>query len=332
MVQGLKFLCKKGFHPQNKANVEKVWRREQEKKNEARRIKEREDQLKREREEEELNRARGFETKVDFLYKPPPGFETSAPASSKEASRGAGPSSVVGTERQPGDDDAAAAFRRMLAQGTVNEDQAGGTNGQLALNISRGAFSLQGGNAEYTDRKIGEGLSELEKAAGRKNGAAMTTFEEQVKRFPALKNAPRAKGTSADTVVTFNPLGARIRNVKCAACGQWGHGKNDRECQMTGWDPFSGKLQVASYASVPTPRDGSPHRTGEGNEDDISSDDSRTRRKRKHRKSDKKHRKRKKERKHQRYDSSDDESVKRRHRRKEKRRRRSNSFSGEEDK
>ena len=75
MVAGLKFLSKKGFNPQNLSNQKRVWEREQQEKQEARRIKERANQLEREREEEELAKARGDQPRLGFLYDAPPGLE-----------------------------------------------------------------------------------------------------------------------------------------------------------------------------------------------------------------------------------------------------------------
>ena len=74
MVQGLKFLSKKGFNPQNRVNRTKVWQREQENKQEQTRIKKREEELEREREDEELAIARGDTPRLRFMYEQPPGM------------------------------------------------------------------------------------------------------------------------------------------------------------------------------------------------------------------------------------------------------------------
>ena len=86
---------------------------------------------------------------------------------------------------------------------------------------------------------LGDGRTQLEKAVGRRDNTALT-LEEQVARFPSLKNAPMAPGMKSSNVeVSFKPLGAEIRNVRCLRCGVWGHQRGDRECKLGGWDPFA---------------------------------------------------------------------------------------------
>lgn len=261
MVQGLKFLSKKGFNPQNRVNRTKVWQREQENKQEQIRIKKREEELEREREDEELAIARGDTPRLRFMYEQPPGMV--APAAEKALTKSQ-PNDL--TQRQPGDDDAAAAFRRMFApeaaQSTIDEsDPAAGTaessSGTAGVGIAFGTV-LQGTKAEREDKddpdykkQSREALTSLEKAIGRRQVENEgITFEEQVKRFPLLANAPRARGMNqTDVNVSFNPLGAQIRNVKCLACGVWGHSRGERECKLSGWDPFS--VKTTTTATTP---------------------------------------------------------------------------------
>ena len=56
--------------------------------------------------------------------------------------------------------------------------------------------------------------------------------------------------SATDVNVSFKPLGAQMRNVKCLACGIWGHSRGDRECQVTGWDPFSAASRPVSSSSI----------------------------------------------------------------------------------
>merc|ERR1712032_1258394 len=93
-----------------------------------------------------------------------------------------------------------------------------------------------------------DNLTRLEKAVGRKEDASRGAlkYATQIERFPQLRNAPleiTRKGHDITDVATMNirfkPLGTQIRNVRCLACGVWGHGRGDRECSVGGWDPFS---------------------------------------------------------------------------------------------
>lgn len=257
MVAGLKFLSKKGFNPQNLTNQKRVWVREQETKLEADRIRERQQQLQRERDDEELALARGDTPRLKFMYDVP----THTDAADKEQSEETKHISIDGTSksptglstmRQPGDDDAAAEFRRMLAAAaTGGNDESNDCKAveeyAEGANYRNTAFStiLHGSSAERMTKQDTESQKvhqySLEKAVGKKQSINnVVTLEEQIERFPALKNAPRAKGmTSTDIGVSFKPLGAQIRNVKCLVCGIWGHSKGDRECRESGWDPFA---------------------------------------------------------------------------------------------
>lgn len=255
MVQGLKFLSKKSFNPQNLSNQKTVWERQQEQKNEAKRAKEREDQLKRERDDQELARARGGETAshqaaLNFMYAPPPGMV--GPDGNKNKDETERLPTVEGkekldlTQRQPGDDDAAAAFRLMLAQATQTKEKDNNDDNEAAVCVNDVASSLTSAGAALSGTTIegamkkNDHLSSLEKAVGRKDAGAGLTLDEQIARFPQLKNAPMAKGMNSTNVnVNFKPLGTQLRHVRCLACGVWGHSKGDRECDKTGWNPFS---------------------------------------------------------------------------------------------
>lgn len=299
MVAGLKFLSKKSFNPQNSNNQKTVWERQQERAQVERRVQEREKQLQRERDDEELQRARGEAPRLAFLYAVPPGLEAraregegedqdksdgdnsletnahpidgptasaSAPAHHRdEKNKPATPHEPTGGA---GNLDPAAAFREFLEsakrRAAEREEAAASADGGGSGNVKDGSPNnnkkapgsfgtvLQGTShdpvqaaLENSSSKPAAGpsaLSALEKAVGRKHQHAASgslSLEEQIQRFPALANAPRQKGISASHVgVSFQPLGAQIRNVRCMACGIWGHSRGERECRVTGWDPF----------------------------------------------------------------------------------------------
>jgi CBF1 interacting corepressor len=334
MVQGLAFLSKKGFNPQNNVNRKQVWERQQASKQEEERIRKREAQLKRERDDEDLARARegergGSQAQLRFMYDAPPGLHKEKNNQQEQEQAKPAPSGVDMTQIQPGDDAAAAAFRMMLAaQSNNNSNNTDDQRQEEAARKLGFGPNLQGSNSEKTLKK-GE-MSALEKAVGRKDNTGSLTLEEQVERFPQLKNAPMAKGMNAtDVGVAFKPLGAQIKNVKCLACGIWGHSKGDRECSVSGWDPFSSTnrpistSQAAATTGTSSIRPGndeikkhqkrSRRRDDSDDESSSSSSDSdsdssyerRRRRKRKHRKRKHKSSSRKHRRRH---DSDDDDN------------------------
>jgi len=270
MVQGLAFLSKKNFNPQNNTNRKAVWEAEEQKKSERKRAVERQEQLKRERDDEELARARdgsrgGNQAALRFMYSAPPGLP---PASGEKSTviecegekKGQSSSSAASqdvTQRQPGDDDAAAAFRAMFAKQSSGNTGDGGEahdteNGVAMIDGSNQMDGILAGSTIEAKIKGNENLSALEKAVGRRDASSTLTLEEYVARFPQLKNAPMAKGMSSTNVgVNFKPLGAQIRNVRCLVCGVWGHSRGDRECELSGWNPFSGSSTKPS-ATAPS--------------------------------------------------------------------------------
>ena len=256
MGGGLAFLSKKYFNPANFSNQKKVWEAEQRAEKDAKSAKERAEQLKRERDDEELAKARGGKAGGDraalsFMYAVPPGMADERKKDDSEDAFGlqgsAGDTSCI-TQRQPGDDDAAAAFRSMLAG-----HQRSGGDGDQDMSQTGPSNALVG--SEYdpsADQKKqsalnGDNRTQLEKAVGRRDAYNTSlTLEEQVARFPSLANAPMQPGMKGDNI-KFKPFCGMIRNVKCIKCGVWGHSKGDRECQLSGWNPFA----LASD-SVPT--------------------------------------------------------------------------------
>lgn len=356
MGGGLAFLTKKSFNPANWSNQKQVWEARQKNETEKRRIAERESQLKREREEEDLARVVGGEEEggrkaLGFMYD-----GGKVPGLKREKNVGAGDDhaeeygkSVCGDtnggttssvyDRQPGDDDAAAMFRAMLARGTAASDDSkpaatvfGGGND--AAGESGEHPVAKGGTASETTR---DQRTNLEKAVGRGivSGSGVT-LAQQMERFPMLKGAPMAlqkpaalsggeDGETNEQNITnivgmnFKPLGQVLRNVQCLKCGKWGHARGDRECEVSGWDPFRATAPATIAPVVPVKEASLP--VGEENtkfEVADTKDDS------KHNKSDS-DRKQKKEKKHRRKDDRHDKR-KRKHKR---RRHRSPSYSSD---
>jgi hypothetical protein len=259
MGGGLAFLTKKSFNPANWSNQRQVWEARQKHATEQRRITEREAQLKRERDEEELARLTGGEEEggrkaLGFMYEGGriPGLKREE-RKEYDDDEGNGVAAVKSDslyERQPGDDDAAAAFRAMLARGTV-EDSA------PALSHATDLESTPVEERAETEHK--DHRTNLEKAVGRGilSGSGVT-LTQQMERFPMLKNAPmvlqkpKEEGESSEVAgLNFKPLGQVLRNVKCLSCGKWGHSRGDRECEVSGWDPF--RMSAPAMAAVDKP-------------------------------------------------------------------------------
>ena len=345
MVQGMAFLSKKGFNPHNQVNRKNVWEAQQASKQEKERIRQRQEQLRREREDEELCAARhggdGSQAQLRFMYDAPPGMadkKTEGEAKPTESS-----SDV--TQIQPGDDAAAAAFRRMLAKASQGEpDNKEEDEEEFNANAEEAKLSfgpvLQGSTLDANEQQQPgdeiKNLSALEKAVGRKDRGGALTLEEQVARFPQLKNAPMAKGmSSTDVNVSFKPLGSQLRNVKCLACGVWGHSRGDRECSKSGWDPFSTIQRPVMATTTIRPQqtttttekrryNRNDASTSSSSSDSSSSDEEeKKKRKRKHKS---RSRKRHKEGKRHRRSRSDSPSRRRRKTTKKKRKKRSRDY------
>ena len=176
----------------------------------------------------------------------------------------------ISFERKSGDDDAAAAFRQMLANQHIETQQNDPSNlhdhdpnenadkneqNDTDFEPSSSSLIISGSNTEANkaDKSL---LTQLERAVGKRN-ASSVTYQEQIARFPQLQNAPVALKRKRDgeeevttTNLNFKPLGAQIRNVRCLTCKIWGHSKGDRECKLSGWDPFSAAGSAARSASA----------------------------------------------------------------------------------
>ena len=268
MVAGLGFLSKKSFNPKNLSNQKAVWEARQRQKEDQQRAKQREKQLRRERDDEELAFARegkrgSQRASLRFMYDAPSGLEASK--IKREDTSGAGSQqAVLKSAGQAGKASGGFTQLQLSKSGeTAAASRGVNTTGKGASNGSGGILNSSGAALTGTtiERKMpdmkNQNLSALEKAVGRKDGGSSLTLEEQVARFPQLKNAPMAKGMNGTNVqVTFKPLGTRMRNVRCMVCGAWGHSKGDRECSISGWDPFSSKpppVAVKPAAVKPAP-------------------------------------------------------------------------------
>ena len=292
MVAGLKFLSKKSFNPQNLTNQKSVFLAEQESQREANRQRERERQLAVERDHEELARSRngtkgGQKAVLSFMYDAPPGLGDKNKQEGYDgyddggdedwANKASGQpqnqnQKDISFERKSGDDDAAAAFRQMLANQHIETQQNDPSNSNqhdhdpnenadkneqndTDFEPSSSSLIISGSNTEANkaDKSL---LTQLERAVGKRN-ASSVTYQEQIARFPQLQNAPVALKRKRDgeeevttTNLNFKPLGAQIRNVRCLTCKIWGHSKGDRECKLSGWDPFSAAGSAARSASA----------------------------------------------------------------------------------
>ena len=281
MVQGMAFLSKKGFNPHNNSNRKQVWEAQQRTKQEKERLRKRQEQLKKEQEDEEFELATkgkigGSQAQLRFMYDAPPGMETSkAHTDNRYGSRNQDDEKTDSfNDVKPGDDAAAVAFRQMFAAAASSGSTGVGKETHSDNDsVSNKAFkftpSLQGSMVEADSRynnadaqqqnetgnnKFQDSRSALEKEVGRKNRSFQNnlSYEQQIERFPQLKNAPMTvrrgttseanggeAGSSAPMMVHFKPLGSQILHVRCLACGVWGHAKGDRECKKSGWNPFA---------------------------------------------------------------------------------------------
>lgn len=268
-------MTKKSFNPANWSNQRQVWEARQKHESEKKARTERQTQLSRERDEEELARAVGGEVDggrkaLGFMYDAGkvPGLErkknendfvcgkstvTVGVNKDENTSRRGEGGEVSIFDRQAGDDDAAAAFRAMLARPPPESPPIEQVAG-VAAAATRPSESDDGDNDKSRDR---DQRTNLEKAVGRGiNSGSGVTLTQQFERFPMLKTAPMvlqkpatnsSGGTETSmTGLNFKPLGQVLRNVQCLACRQWGHARGDRECKLSGWDPFAVSSSVTA--------------------------------------------------------------------------------------
>ncbi|KAG9416030.1 putative electron transfer flavoprotein subunit [Aphanomyces cochlioides] len=201
MGGGLKFLNLKGWHPSNQQNQKRIWIAEQKAK--AKEQSERDAAREVHKDNELLRYQQVAATKGDTdamrrMDAQKVSFMYQAPPGLKKVDE-------EKEEGNPDDDDAVKAFRNKF------EKKGSGVDRSLLI-------------------------KPLEKYVGRKPSEPVT-IAEQVERFPMLKNAPVEGEYTSNIRVNFNPVGMRIRNVRCARCQQWGHASLDRECPMRDHNP-----------------------------------------------------------------------------------------------
>ncbi|GMH61309.1 hypothetical protein TrRE_jg13488, partial [Triparma retinervis] len=243
----LSFLQKKSWHTAKSSNVKEVWLKEEEAKKLKKKNAERDEVIKREKEAEELERSMtgeigGNKASLSFMYKEPEANKEDE----KSFVQSVDDSHV---EYDDADDDAARAFKRMMAGVVEVENKIGFGEKEEGEEGVKDVWE----KAQVEDdlyKEANKDLSALEKATGKKRKIT-GSLASQVEMFPELKNAPVAKGLQHTSVsIKFNPLGKQFRQVKCMKCGAFGHQKGDRECRVGGWDPFN--HTGASFARVKT--------------------------------------------------------------------------------
>ncbi|KAL3661293.1 hypothetical protein V7S43_013498 [Phytophthora oleae] len=195
----LQFLGQKSWHPASKANQKRVWVAEQQAK---------------EREQREREKAKEVRKAGDALQ----AQQAAAAAGDVAAARRAASQQVNFLYAAPPGLPEAKEAAEKTHQAQTQEDAA-------VREFRRKA-----------ERRGDSQRSKLERYVGR--GAEETlTIKDQVERFPILKNAP-VEGKYTETIrVNFNPVGLRLRNVRCIRCGEWGHQSGDRECKLRDQNP-----------------------------------------------------------------------------------------------
>ncbi|CCI49357.1 unnamed protein product [Albugo candida] len=210
MGGGLKFLNLKGWHPSNKANQKRIWIAEQKEKAKEEREKEAASELRKNAELyrfQKIAAAKGDERSVTQLASQSVEFMYAPPPGLQKIDK-----SVESDMRE---DDAVREFRRRMEKKTKTHKNE---------------------QAKKTQRK-------LERYVGRRPDESLT-IDEQVERFPFLKDAPVEGDYTGNVKVNFKPMGVQLRNVRCLRCGEWGHLSGDRECELRNFNPHDAARQA----------------------------------------------------------------------------------------
>ncbi|KAG2999797.1 hypothetical protein PC118_g601 [Phytophthora cactorum] len=206
----LQFLGQKSWHPASKANQKRIWVAEQQAK---------------EREERERQKAKEVRKAAEALQ-------------AQQAAAAAG--------------DVAAA--RCVASAQVNFLYAAPPGLPEAKEAADKKHQKEEDEAvrefrRRAERRGDSQRSKLERYVGRRAEETLT-IKDQVERFPILKDAP-VEGKYTETIkVNFNPLGLRLRNVRCIRCGEWGHQSGDRECKLRDQNPNDPVTEINKLKSA----------------------------------------------------------------------------------
>ncbi|OQS05780.1 hypothetical protein THRCLA_02130 [Thraustotheca clavata] len=211
MGGGMKFLNLKGWHPSNKTNQKKIFIAEENAKQRAQAEKDRAAEIKKDAELLRFQQIAAAKGDTDAARR----------IDSQKVSFMYQPPPGLQKvdEKQDGveDDEAVKAFRDKFERKKSSE-----------------ASKLQKPLERYVGRRPNEPVS----------------IKEQVERFPMLKDAPVEGEYTSNIKVNFQPVGVKLRNIKCIRCGEWGHQSGDRECSLREFNPLGMNKIIFTYLTT----------------------------------------------------------------------------------
>ncbi|KAF0687642.1 Aste57867_20626 [Aphanomyces stellatus] len=199
MGGGLKFLNLKGWHPSNKQNQKKIWIAEQKAKNKEQSEKDAAREVHKDNELMRFQQVAASKGDTDAARR----MDTQKVNFLYQPPPGLKKVDEKRADEEDDDDEAVRAFRQKIEKKT------------------KGSASFQRPLEKYVGRRPNEPV----------------TISDQVERFPMLKDAPVEGEYTSNIKVNFQPVGMRLRNVRCARCQVWGHQSGDRECEMRDQNP-----------------------------------------------------------------------------------------------